>query len=318
MSETRFVLTRSRGGGGPPPPAVAAAPQAQAPAPAPRGGCGGGSGPAVADRPVFVDGVEIDPEAIAREMQNHAGADPTQTWVEAARALVVRELLLREAHARGLEAEPEALGETRVETEEDSLIRQLLEEAVEPAAPSEAELERAYEGMRARFVTPTLFEAAHILIEPPDESPAAWDEAEAETRAIIARVGDDARAFAEAAARSDCPTSAQGGSLGQIRRGELAAPVQDALEELGEGRTRREPVRSRFGWHVVRLERRIEGRALPFEIVKDRICDMLEARAWSVGAARYVADLAAAARIEGVELAPPETGFGSCEEGKGC
>lgn len=313
MSEARFVLTRSRGGDRAPPPPVAPAPRAQA-----SGGCGGPSAPAVADRPVFVDGVEIDPEAIAREMQNHSAPDPTETWREAARALVVRELLLNEARSRGLEPEPEALGETRTETDDDSLIRQLLEEAVEPAEPSEAELERAYEGMRARFVTPTLFEAAHILIEPADEGPSAWAEAESEARAIIARVGDDAPAFAEAAARSDCPTGAQGGSLGQIRRGELAPPVQAALEELAEGCTRREPVRSRFGWHVVRLERRIEGRALPYDIVRPRIRDMLEARAWAVGAARYVADLAAAARIEGVELAPPETGFGACEEGKGC
>jgi peptidyl-prolyl cis-trans isomerase C len=172
--------------------------------------------------------------------------------------------------------------------------------------------------MQERFVTPTLFEAAHILIEPASDDPGGWAEAEAEARAIIELVGDDAATFAEAASSSACPTGVQGGSLGQVRRGELARPVQDALEALAPGATARQPVRSRFGWHVVRLERRIEGRALPYEVVAPRIRDMLEARAWSIGAAQYVAELAAGAQISGVELAPPDAGFSACEDGGGC
>jgi peptidyl-prolyl cis-trans isomerase C len=269
-------------------------------------------------RPVIVEGVEIEPEAIAREMQNHPAETPAESWREAARALVVRQLLLSEAARRGLHAEA-AQGEPRGETDEESLIRAVLEEAIEPAAPSDLECRRVFDGLKEKFVTPTLFEAAHILIEPAGEGPAAWREAEAEVRQIIDLVGDDRQAFAEAAAaRSACPTAHQGGSLGQIRRGELAPPVQAALENLAEGVTGREPVRSRFGWHAVRLERRIEGRALPYDVVEDKIRDMLEARAWALGAAQYVAELAARSQIQGVELTPPDAGFSACEEGKGC
>ena len=78
--------------------------------------------------------------------------------------------------------------------------------------------------------------------------------------------------------------------------------MQTALEALPDGTTGREPVRSRFGWHVLRLERRIAGRVLPFEYVRSRIADMLEARSWAVSAARYTAALAAGARIDGVEI----------------
>lgn len=314
MTAARFVVTRSRGGTAPPPVPVEALPRR----PAASACGGGGASPAFEERLVLVDGVEIPPEAIAREMQNHPHEDPAASWREAARALVVRELLLAEARRRGLASEPEALGAGRMETEEESLIRALLDEAVEPARPSEAERRRVYEGMRSKFVTPTLFEAAHILIEPAGDGEATWDEARAHAQAIIELVGDDPRAFAEAAAQSACPTGVQGGSLGQIRRGELVGPVQAALEVLPEGTTAREPVRSRFGWHVVRLERRIAGRDLPFEAVDARICDMLEARAWSLAAAQFVAELAAGARIEGVELAPADAGFSACEEGRGC
>jgi peptidyl-prolyl cis-trans isomerase C len=227
-------------------------------------------------------------------------------------------LLLTEARRLGLDPAPEAVGEGLFETEEESLIRRLLETSVEPAEPSDPELRRVYLGLKERFVTPTLFEAAHILIEPASDDAVGWAHAEAEARALIGQMGDDPTAFAQAAARSACPTGAQGGSLGQIRRGELATPVQAALEALEEGRTATEPVRSRFGWHIVRLARRIEGRALPFEVVEPRLRDMLEARAWSIGAAQYVAELAASAVIEGVELEPPDAGFSACDEGRGC
>jgi peptidyl-prolyl cis-trans isomerase C len=78
--------------------------------------------------------------------------------------------------------------------------------------------------------------------------------------------------------------------------------VQEGLERLADGTTAREPVRSRFGWHVLRLHRRIEGQTLPFEAVSERIADMLEARSWSIEAARYVAVLATQNDVEGVRI----------------
>ncbi|HET9231982.1 MAG TPA: peptidylprolyl isomerase [Vitreimonas sp.] len=306
----RFEVTHSRAGERPQPPPAPAAPA--------HGGCGhsraGPEFPAV-----LVDGVEIDPERIAQETQNHPTGDPAEAWREAARALVVRELLLSEARRLGLESEPEEVSEGRFETDDESLIRAALERSVTPASPTDEECQRLFDGMKSRFVTPTLFEASHILIEPDSADEAGWVAAEAEARAIIELVGDDAKTFAAIAReRSKCPTAQQDGSLGQIRRGELAPPVQAGLEALSEGETGKAPVRSRFGWHVLRLARRIEGRALPYDVVEPKIRDMLEARAWAVSAAQFVADLAAKVRIEGVELTPPDAGFSSCADGSGC
>ena len=52
------------------------------------------------------------------------------------------------------------------------------------------------------------------------------------------------------------------------------------------------------------LARRIEGEILPFEAARDRIADMFGARAWSMAGARFIADLASRAEIEGVALEP--------------
>ena len=271
------------------------------------GGCGGGPEPMIPPPPTFgevrVNGVEITPEAIAEEIQHHPAPDAETAWVEAARALAVRELLVQEAERLGIAAEPLADEADRTETEDDAVVRALLETEVSPSAPAEAECRRYYEANRERFRTPDLFEAAHILIEPEGKDDRAWDAARELAQAIITRVGDDPAAFAEAArTNSACASAQQDGSLGQIRRGELVSEVQAGLEALADGRTAREPVRSRFGWHILRLHRRIAGRTLSFDMVRDRIADMLEARSWSIEAARYVADLAARNNVEGVRI----------------
>lgn len=271
------------------------------------GGCGGGPEPLMPPPPTFgevrINGVEIAPEAIAEEIQHHPAPDAETAWVEAARALAVRELLLQEARRMGVAAAPSTDEFGRTEIDEDAVIRALLEVEVVPAEPGEAECRRYYEANLDRFRTPELFEAAHILIEPADEDEQAWASALERAQGIIREIGDDPAAFGAAArSHSGCASAQQDGSLGQIRRGELVPEVQAGLETLANGTIAREPVKSRFGWHILRLHRRIEGRTMTFEMVRDRIADMLEARSWSIEAARYVARLAACNEIEGVRI----------------
>ena len=267
-------------------------------------GCGGPE-PMIPPPPtfseVFVNGVEITPEAIAEEIQHHPAPDAETAWVEAARALAVRELLLQEGRRLGLDPQPDADESGRSEADDDALVRAVLEQKVQPALPGEEECRRYYQANLARFRTPDLFDAAHILIKPEGKDDAAWAAAEQRARAIIGEIGNDPAAFAAAArAHSGCASSQQDGSLGQIRRGELIPSVQDGLEALKDGETGREPIRSRFGWHVLRLHRRIAGQVLPFEHVREKIADMLEARSWSVESARYIAELARRGKVEGV------------------
>jgi peptidyl-prolyl cis-trans isomerase C len=277
------------------------------------GGCGSGPEPRLPPPPTFsevrVNGVEIMPEDIAQEIQHHPAPDAETAWQEAARALAIRELLLQEALALGLGAEAEADEDGRIETQDDALIAALLEQEVRQERPGEAECRRVYDAQSARFRTPDLFEASHILIEPENGGEEAWDAAFRQAQAIASDIGDDPARFAEAArTHSACPTGQQDGSLGQVRRGDLVPEVQGAIEALRPGQTSREPVRSRHGWHVLRLAHRIEGRVLPFEAVREKIAEMLEARSWSIGTTRYVAALAARSRLEGVVIQPAEPG----------
>ncbi len=84
---------------------------------------------------VTVNGRMISAADIAAEAQNHAApkGKPGLAWRQAAKALVIRHLLLEEVGRIGMVAEPEDLGDQRFETQEEADIRALMEAGMEPA-----------------------------------------------------------------------------------------------------------------------------------------------------------------------------------------
>jgi peptidyl-prolyl cis-trans isomerase C len=64
----------------------------------------------------------------------------------------------------------------------------------------------------------------------------------------------------------------------------------------------KEPVQTGYGLHIIRLDRKIEGRELPFEVVADRIADYLTESARRRATAQYIARLVTRAEIAGVEM----------------
>lgn len=267
------------------------------------GGCGSGARPAAirgaAAPAVFVDGVEIAEEAIAAEAQNHPANSPEEARAMAARALVIRHLLLSRANILGLEPLPEADPEGRRETAEEALIRQVFEQELNPEDPDKDACHRYWRTHSLAFTAPALIEASHILFEAAPDLAAAEMAAATAIRSIR---GQEGEFRSVARSQSACPSGASGGSLGQLRPGDLASEVEMALSALEPGQIGETPVRSSFGVHVVRLDRRVPARQLPFEVVEDRIRDRLRARAWTTAAARHVAQLARGALIEGLSL----------------
>jgi hypothetical protein len=104
---------------------------------------------------VFVNGIEIAETAIAQEAQFHEAASGPEARAAAARALAIRELLLQRARALGLMASPLDDGEGRRETDEEALIRQVLEQELVAQEPTEEECRRVFESS-ARRLGPTV------------------------------------------------------------------------------------------------------------------------------------------------------------------
>jgi peptidyl-prolyl cis-trans isomerase C len=250
---------------------------------------------------IVVEGVEIPEFLIAEEVQHHPSANPMEARAAAGKALAVRALLLHRADELGLIAQPQIDEDGREETLEEALIRATLDAEVDIDPPGEVECRRVYDAQRHRFSTPVLTEAAHILVEPKSDDAEGWEIARQATQGALEQLIRKPALFVQIAkSLSDCPSGAVGGSLGQLGPGDVVGEVERALAGLKPGEILSTPVRSRFGWHVLKLERRIEGKVLPFDYVEDKIRLHLESRAWTAAATRYVSELAERARAQGV------------------
>lgn len=252
---------------------------------------------------ITVNGRVIPREAIAREVQNHPAEKPILAWQAAARALVVRELLLQESTRLDVQAEPLSDPEGRSETAEEAAMRVLIEREVVTPQPDEAACIRFYEQNRQRFRSGDLYEAAHILIAAPSADIAARASARTTADTILSAVRADPPLFAEfARSHSDCRTSAQeGGRLGQLTRGQTVAEFETALQRMRPGEFA--VTETRYGFHVVRLDQHAPGQLLPFELARDRIADYLATSVQHRALAQYVSVLAGRAEIVGVTLA---------------
>lgn len=253
---------------------------------------------------VSVNGVEIPHAAISAEAQQHPATTAAEAYRAAAEALVVRELLLTEARAQGVPVAPDRDSKGRLETEEDALIRALLDSRIETPVATDAECRRYYDGHPNALRSQDIWEASHILIHVPSGSDAAeLGRLETAAQEVIEQLALEPARFAELASTySACPSRENGGSLGQLTAGSTVPEFESALSVMSEGELSRRPVRSRYGFHVIRLHRRILGRRLPFEIAKERIGLHLQAASWSRAVSQFIGVLAGRANIEGVSL----------------
>lgn len=252
---------------------------------------------------ISVNGKVIPREVIAREVQNHPAEKPIMAWQAAARALVVRELLLQESARLGIEAEPLHDAEGRSETGEEAAMRALIEREVAIPEPDEAACLRFYEQNRQRFRSGDLYEAAHILIAAHPDDVAARNTARQTAENILAAVRSDPTLFSEfARSHSACKTSAQeGGRLGQLTRGQTVAEFEAVLQRMRPGEFA--IAETRYGFHVIRLDQHAPGQVLPFELARDRIADYLTQSVQHRALAQYVSVLAGRAEITGIALA---------------
>jgi peptidyl-prolyl cis-trans isomerase C len=255
---------------------------------------------------VVVNHETIPSAAIAAEAQNHSAPKdkPGIAWRKAAQALAIRALLLQEARRRGLVADPEELAPGRVETEDEAMIRALLDAALTIAPVTEEAIRTEWAKGPDRYRSAPLWDVSHILCACDPRVEAERALARARAQAVVARLNGDAKGFALAARESDCGSKASGGHLGQLGPGDTVPEFETALRALDEGTMTPEPVLSRHGWHIIRLNATAPGQVLPFETVRPKIAQALEKAAWARASRAFVETLAKAAHIKGASLAP--------------
>jgi len=207
-----------------------------------------------------------------------------------------RELLRQRAVDLGL-IEATAESEETIE----AAIEALLEREVATPVPTDAECRRYYEQHPAEFLSGDLVHARHILFQVTSKVnvPQVRARAEATLNELLV---DPTRFEALAAELSNCPSSEHGGNLGQIGMGDMVPELEKALFKFGASGILRELVKTRFGFHIVAVDKRIPGSKLSFDIVQEQIAERLCLQVEERALHQYISILAGQADIQGVDL----------------
>ena len=246
---------------------------------------------------ISVNDVAISPEAMAQELQYHPADSREEAVYLAARALVIRELLQQRVAELGLSLEIGA-----GENEEEAATRLLLEREVQVPECDEPTCLRFFENNRARFHSAPLLAVRHILLECAPDDAEARSLAHVQAELLLERLDQFPGSFAELALKhSACPSKEQGGSLGQISKGQTVPELERQLFTLAPGLADK-PLESRYGWHVISVDQRIEGQPLPYEAVAGAIRTQLQQGVWQKALVQYLQTLIGAADIRGIAL----------------
>jgi peptidyl-prolyl cis-trans isomerase C len=257
---------------------------------------------------ITVNGEIITSAEIAAEAQNHNAprGKPGLAWRAAARALVIRALLLQEAARLDLKAQPEQVAKGKQETPDEALIRALLDTEIEPDPVTEEACRAIYDKNPGGYRSPSLFQPAHILYAARPEDKEARQAALNRAQAALATLKGDPKAFADLAkTTSDCPSRDNGGMLGQIGSGDTVPEFEVVLDTLEAGHLHPDPVETRFGIHIIRMDEKAPSAVLPFAAARDAIYQALEQNAWAQAANALTQKLVDQADIDGIDLSKP-------------
>lgn len=273
---------------------------------------------------------------------------PTRDALEAPayEKLVERHLLGREAKKRKLwptddevKVESEKLKKTIPEgktfaealqsmgTDEKSFMEDLasdvaigkLFESMKKEAPAldEAALKKVYEENKDKFVVPDTAEASHILVRvakdaKPEEVSAALEKAKVIRKEVAGK--DEATFKKVATEKSEDPSAkANGGSLGSFARGDMLPAFEEVAFKLKAGALS-EPVRSDFGWHIIRGGGSKKGSQKTFEEMKPMIAQREEMKGFMEKVDALIDSLRKQAKIVRVQEPAPSP---FSEDGKG-
>jgi peptidyl-prolyl cis-trans isomerase C len=210
-------------------------------------------------------------------------------------AAAVREILRQRAVALGLAAESACADEA------DAAIERLLEREVSTPDPNESECRRYYDAHPAEFTSAELAFARHILFQVTPGAPMPAIRAKAEL--TLAELAGDPAKFEQCARElSNCPSAQQGGSLGQLGRGDTVPEFEQALFNGAYTGLYPQLVKTRFGFHILAVDRREPGRRMPFESCRAQIAQRLRERVMRRALQQYVSVLAGQMEVRGVEL----------------
>ncbi len=174
--------------------------------------------------------------------------------------VIGNKLLLLDARRNLYEAEP-AFREQLAKLKDSLLISYAGEKALSGATVSDAEVKEYYDANKEQFTAGETVNASHILVDSEDKA-----------RAIYEEIASGAKSFEDAAREySSCPSKENGGSLGDFSRGQMVPEFDSAVFSMAVGEITSTPVKTQFGYHLIKLISKGEAKTASFDEVKDDI-----------------------------------------------
>jgi peptidyl-prolyl cis-trans isomerase C len=190
-------------------------------------------------------------------------------------ALIGQELLWQEASKQGYVASAEdAFTEAtyREDLKRQLSVRRWVQQTIAKSlSVSDEEIHAYYTANSEQFVEPARVRVRHILIKvDPDADAVATEAARKRIEAFLveARGGADFAALAQQ--HSEGPSAAKGGDLGYVAKGQLVEAFEEVAFALKPGQIS-DVVRTRYGFHIIKVEARQETKSIPEKLASDLI-----------------------------------------------
>jgi peptidyl-prolyl cis-trans isomerase C len=235
---------------------------------------------------VVVNGVTIPQsriDAMNRELTAQ-GQPPTPERERAVKEeLINREVLVQEAQRRGLDKNRDVAAQMEM-ARQAVLVRALFEQEVKNNPITDAQLQQQYEQFKASMGT-NEYKVRHILVDKEEDAKAIIDQL---------NKGGDFAAIAKEKSK-DPGSKDNGGDLDWGPAARYVKPFADAVTSLQKGQTTATPVKTDFGYHVIRLEDVRPLTVPPFNEMKQQF----QQRAQQQQVQKLVMDLRSKAKVEG-------------------
>ena len=219
---------------------------------------------------------------------------------------VVGELLRQEAVAAGLLPDTGDAGSGRLDANGRQAIESLVEQAIGPVMPSEADCRAWYDADPGRFVRGHVLHVRHILFAewPEGNVHALLVQAEQALLELIRPVAPRERFAQLAAALSACPTGVTGGDLGWIGPDDCEPEMVNELFDQKHSRwgmgVHPRLIHTQRGFHIIEVVGRRKDKPRPYAEVRERIARELAAQRLAWSRQQYVRDLALQSQIQGI------------------
>ncbi|HCE08647.1 MAG TPA: peptidylprolyl isomerase [Oxalobacteraceae bacterium] len=202
-------------------------------------------------------------DVMIKQMAAQGQQDTPQLRNMVKEELINREILIQEADKLGLGALPDVKNQVEI-ARQAIVIRALVADFVKKHPISDAEIKAEYDKFKAQAGDKE-YHARHILVEKEDDA-----------KAIIAKLKAGAK-FEDLAKQSKDPGSAaNGGDLDWATPASFVKPFSDAMVALKKGEFSQTPVKTQYGYHVLKLEDTRPAKIPTLEEVKPKIEESLQ------------------------------------------